>query len=74
MKFILIFTMCSLVNQECVPSWQDEDAIKFMNYSDCRIYGHRLAGNILETIGKDVDKARIIINFNCKEIVEKLNT
>jgi hypothetical protein len=72
MNFILIFTMCSLAYNECTPSWEEQDQIKFVNYSDCQIYGNRLSIGILEELGKDVDRAKIRIHFKCEELKQRI--
>ena len=70
MKFILILSMCSLLHQECVIDFMDEEKIEFEHYSDCQIYGNRVSIDILENLGKDVDKAMVKIFFRCEEIKE----
>jgi hypothetical protein len=48
----------------------DEEKIEFEHYSDCQIYGNRVSIDILENLGKDVDKAMVKIFFRCEEIEE----
>jgi|TARA_R110001632_G_scaffold201838_1_gene324803 hypothetical protein len=64
--------MCSLAYNECTPSWEEQDQIKFVNYSDCQIYGNRLSIGILEELGKDVDRAKIRIHFKCEELKQRI--
>ena len=60
--------MCSLLHQECVIDFMDEEQIEFEHYSDCQIYGNRVSIDILENLGKDVDKSKIKIFFRCEEV------
>tara|TARA_R110002111_G_scaffold16502_1_gene42047 strand:- start:261 stop:425 length:165 start_codon:yes stop_codon:yes gene_type:complete len=46
----------------------DEEQIEFEHYSDCQIYGNRVSIDILENLGKDVDKSKIKIFFRCEEV------
>ena len=62
--------MCSLLHQECVIDFMDEEQIEFQHYSDCQIYGNRVSIDILENLGKDVDRAKIKIIFRCEETEE----
>ena len=62
--------MCSLLHQECIPEFMDEEQIEFKHYSDCQIYGNRVSIDILENLGKDVDRAKIKIFFRCEETEE----
>ena len=62
--------MCSLLHQECIPEFMDEERIEFQHYSDCQIYGNRVSIDILENLGKDVDRAKIKIFFRCEETEE----
>ena len=62
--------MCSLLHQECIPEFMDEEQIEFKHYSDCQIYGNRVSIGILENLGKDVDRAKIKIFFRCEETEE----
>jgi len=48
----------------------DEEQIEFQHYSDCQIYGNRVSIDILENLGKDVDRAKIKIFFRCEETEE----
>jgi len=70
-KFILVLSMCSLLNQECIPEFMDEEQIEFKHYSDCQIYGNRVSIDILDTLGEDVDKVKIKIFFRCVEVEEE---
>ncbi len=71
MKFILVLSMCSLLYQECIPEFTDEDRVHFNNYSDCQIYGNRVSIDILDSLGEEVDKSKIKIFFRCEGIEEK---
>jgi len=70
-KFILVLSMCSLLYQECIPEFTDEDRVHFNNYSDCQIYGNRVSIDILDSLGEEVDKSKIKIFFRCEGIEEK---
>tara|TARA_R100000988_G_C3955304_1_gene143220 strand:- start:46 stop:249 length:204 start_codon:yes stop_codon:yes gene_type:complete len=63
--------MCSLLYQECIPEFTDEDRVHFNNYSDCQIYGNRVSIDILDSLGEEVDKSKIKIFFRCEGIEEK---
>ena len=69
MKFLLIMQVCSITHMDCMTKF--EQTPLFQTHSACNMTGHLRSMKIMNDMGEDfVERARIQIKFNCKEINE----
>lgn len=67
MKFILILTLCSSINNSCMPPVSIDEL--YQSHYDCVYDGYKISGETLVTFGQDkVNQERFYIKFICKEV------
>lgn len=67
MKFILILTLCSSINNSCMPPVSIDEL--YQSHYDCAYDGYKVSGETLVTFGQDkVNQERFYISFVCKEV------
>lgn len=65
MKFVLVWQLCSLLSQTCIPPYTDRN--EFNLYVDCAIAG---AEKVIEVANKDkktFDEQRLMVRYWCNE-------
>ena len=70
MKYILILYVCSFVNvSKPICSESMVVGLEFDNYKDCILQGYKSSHNTLkELYGERIEKEKLAIKFDCKEI------
>ena len=65
MKFILVFTICTQMYQQCLPPTPHSDV--YLTHYDCATYGYEIAKEMMNQMGQDrVNNDRIVIGFKCE--------
>ena len=67
MKFVLILTLCSSINNFCMQPVSIEQL--YQSHYDCAYDGYKISGETLISLGKQrVNEEKFYIKFLCKEI------
>ena len=67
MKFILVISLCSFVNNQCLPPVEVDK--KYNSWNDCVIAAIDISKDILIAQGKEnVNKNKLATRFNCNEV------
>ena len=67
MKFLLIIQICSLTHTECIPPQKIYPM--YNSHYDCSTGGYLRGLTIIRELGqKEVDKAKIYVNFSCQQL------
>jgi hypothetical protein len=66
-KFILVISLCSFVNNQCLPPVEVDK--KYNSWNDCAIAAIDISKDILIAQGKEnVNKNKLATRFNCNEV------
>jgi post-segregation antitoxin (ccd killing protein) len=69
MKFILVISLCSFVNNECLPPVQV--TTQYESWKECTIAALTISKEIIKKQkDKDVNIAKLATKFMCEEIKE----
>ena len=67
MKFILILTLCSSLNNSCMKPVSIEQL--YQSHYDCAYDGYKVSGETLVAFGKQrVNQEKLYVSFVCKEM------
>ena len=66
MKFILTMSLCSFVNNQCLPPVQIQT--QYDSWKDCTVAALRISKELLDTQTiKDVNDAKLATKYSCFE-------
>ena len=66
MKFILAISLCSFVNNQCLPPVQIQT--QYDSWKDCTVAALRISKELLDTQTiKDVNDAKLATKYSCFE-------
>jgi len=66
MKFILVITMCSSLQQSCMPPVQVKEV--FNSHYECAYQGYTTSAEIIKNLGEEqVNKDKMYLSFACKQ-------
>ena len=69
MKFILVISLCSFVNNECLPPVQV--TTQYNSWKECTVAALTISKDIIiQQKNEDVNVAKLATKFMCQEIVE----
>ena len=65
MKFILVFTICTQMYQNCLPPTSHSDV--YSSHYECAISGYEIAKEMMNQMGQNrVNNDQIVIGFKCE--------
>ena len=65
-KYALIFSICSIVNQECFDHTQ---RLYFKTHFECLEAGYQTGDKIVKSLNpKEVNESKLYLNFGCIEL------
>jgi len=65
MKFILVFTICTQMYQNCLPPTPSQEI--YNSHFECATSGYKIAEEMMKQMGQDrVNNDRIVIGFKCQ--------
>jgi len=65
MKFILVFTICTQMYQNCLPPTPSQEI--YNSHFECATSGYKIAEEMMNQMGQDrVNNDRIVIGFKCE--------
>ena len=69
MKFLLIMTVCSQINAQCLPPMKHD--VLYSSHYDCATAGYLNAMGAMRQIGQDlVNRDQVVISFKCESVDE----